>query len=72
MLDQHSPHLPAWMSQPAADRVTELERTRAWPLLVFLIGTGRLGLDPELAGAKNLTGLGGIAEQQHPEDFATA
>ena len=65
------PDLPAWMSQPTAERVTELKRTRAWPLLVFLIGTGRVGLDLELAGAKNLTGLGGVVEHQHPEDFAT-
>lgn len=66
------PDLPAWMSRPTADRVTELKRTHAWPLLVFLIGTGRLGLDLELAGAKNLTGLGGIVENHHGEDFAAA
>ena len=66
------PDPPAWMSHPTADRVVELKRTRAWPLLVFLIGTGRLRLDLELAGAKNLTGLGGIVEQHHHADFATA
>jgi len=62
----------AWMEQPTPARVTDLQRTHAWPLLVFLIGTGRLRLDLELAGAKNLTGLGGIVEHQHREDFATA
>ncbi len=66
------PDLHAWMNAPTADRVAELKRTHAWPLLVFLIGTGRLRLDLELAGAKNLTGLGGIVEHQHAEDFATA
>jgi len=37
-----------------------------------LIGTGRLRLDLELAGAKHLTGLGDIVEHQHAADFATA
>lgn len=62
----------AWMALPTADRVAELRRTRAWPLLVFLIGTGRLRLDLELAAAKDLTGLGGVVEAQHAQDFATA
>lgn len=62
----------AWMNQPTTARVAELRRTRAWPLLVFLIGTGRLRLDLELAAAKNLTGLGGIVEAQHAEDFGAA
>jgi hypothetical protein len=66
------PDLHAWMSQPTGDRVAGLKRTHAWPLVVFLVGTGRLHLDLELAGAKNLTGLGGIVEHQHAEDFATA
>ena len=66
------PDLRAWMGQPTADRVAELKRTRAWPLVVFLIGTGSLRLDLGLAGAKNLTGLGDIVATQHAEDFATA
>src|SRR5690606_27749154 len=61
-----------WMEQPTTARVTDLRRTRAWPLLVFLIGTGRLRLDLELAAAKNLTGLGAIVEAHHADDFATA
>lgn len=52
------------MDQPTTSRVTALRRTRAWPLLVFLIGTGRLRLDLGLAAAKNLTGLGEIVEAQ--------
>jgi integrase len=59
------------MTLPTADRIAELRRTRAWPMVVFLIGTGRLRLDLELAAAKNLTGLGDIVEGQHGEDFAT-
>ncbi|WP_460791516.1 hypothetical protein [Nocardioides maradonensis] len=66
------PDLTEWMAQPTVDRVAELRRTRSWPLLVFLIGSGRLRLDLELAGAKNLTGLGGIVERHHGEDFANA
>jgi len=64
------PH--AWMSQPTTTRVLELKRTHAWPLVVFLIGTGRLRLDLELAGAKNLTGLGDIVEHHHHQEFAAA
>ncbi len=64
------PDPEAWMRQPAPGRVIELQRTGAWPLVVFLIGTGRLRLDLELAGAKNLTGLGDIVEATHAEDFA--
>lgn len=70
-LGEH-PDLSAWMSRPTPDRVAELRGTRAWPLVVFLIGTGQLRLDLELAGAKKLTGLGGIVEATHAEDFATA
>ena len=61
-----------WMEQPTADRVAELRRTRAWPLLVFPIGASRLRLDLELAAAKNLTGLGAIVEARHAEDFDAA
>jgi site-specific recombinase XerD len=61
----------AWMSRPTPDRVADLKRTRAWPLVVFLIGTGQLRLDLELAGAKNLTGLGDIVEATHAGDFTT-
>jgi site-specific recombinase XerD len=66
------PDLTAWMALPTADRVAELRRTHAWPLLVYLVGTGRLRLDLELAAAKNLTGLGGIVEAHQVEDFAAA
>ena len=66
------PDLSVWMAQSTAARVTELRRTRVWPLLVFLIGTGRLQLDLELAAAKTLTGLGAIVEAHHGADFASA
>lgn len=66
------PDLPAWMGRPTEHRLVELARSRAWPLLVFAIGTGRLRLDLELAGAKNLTGLGRIVEHCQPEQFAAA
>jgi hypothetical protein len=66
------PDLHTWMSQPVTERMVELKRSRAWPLVVFLIGTGRLRLDLELAGAKNLTGLADVVEAQHAEEFADA
>lgn len=66
------PDLDAWMGRSTEHRLVDLRRTKAWPLLVFAIGTGRLRLDMELAGAKNLTGLGRIVEDHNPEGFAAA
>jgi integrase len=66
------PDLEAWMSTPAASRVTELKRTGAWPLVCFAIGSGRLRLDVDLAGIKHLTGLGRAVEDRDPAGFALA
>lgn len=59
------------MQRPIQYRLLELRRTGAWPLVVFVIGTGRIRLDLELAATKHLQGLGVIVEAQHPGDFAT-
>jgi integrase len=64
--------LHAWMGLPVAERITELRRTGAWPLLCFAIGTGRLRLDLDLAGAQQLTGLARIVEARDPRAFAAA
>jgi integrase len=66
------PDLQAWMTLPAARRVTELKRTGAWPLVCHAIGTGQLRLDLELAGAKNLAGLARAVDARDPEAFAAA
>jgi integrase len=66
------PDLQVWMRQPVEYRLVELRRTRAWPLVVFAIGTGRLRLDVELAAAKNLNGLARLVEDQHAKSFAAA
>src|SRR5258708_8862141 len=66
------PDLQAWMTLPAAHRVSELKRTGAWPLVCHAIGTGRLRLDLELAGAKNLAGLAHAVEARDPGAFAAA
>ena len=66
------PDPEAWMSTPAASRVTELKRTGAWPLVCFAIGSGRLLLDVDLAGIKHLTGLGRAVEDRDPAGFALA
>jgi hypothetical protein len=63
------PDLQAWMTLPAAHRVSELKRTGAWPLVCHAIGAGQLRLDLELAGAKNLAGA---VEARDPEAFAAA
>jgi hypothetical protein len=60
------PDLQAWMTIPAASRAAELTRTGAWPLVCFAIGTGRLWLDLDLAGIKQLTGLGRAVEDRDP------
>ena len=66
------PDLQAWMGLPAAERVSELNRTGAWPLVCYAIGTGQLRLDLELAGAKQLTGLARVVEARDPRAFAAA
>jgi hypothetical protein len=48
------------------DRVTELNRTGAWPFVCHLIGTGYLRLDLDLVGAKHLTGLARALDQPLP------
>ncbi len=70
-LDRH-PGLQAWMSLPAAERITELKHTGAWPLVCYAIGTAQLRLDLELAGAKQLTGLARVVEDRDPQAFAAA
>ncbi len=62
--------LDAWMAQPALKRAAELRSSRAWPLLCFAIGTGRLRLDVELAAIKQLTGLGAAVQARDPAGFA--
>ena len=64
--------LQAWMARPAAARVVDLKRTRAWPLVVFAITGGHVRLDVELAGVKNLTGLGAAIRSTDPDGFARA
>ena len=62
----------AAMTRPTADRVAG---TPPHPRVAAAGVPDRhraLRLDLELAGAKNLTGLGGIVETQHGEDFAAA
>ena len=67
-----APDLTVWMTLPIGERLAALERTGAWPLLVFAVGTGRLRLDLELMTGKNLTGLGRIVRDRHPRGFAAA
>ena len=66
------PDLQAWMMLPVTDRVSELKRTGAWPLICHAIGTGRLRLDIALIGAKNLAGLARAVEARDPAAFAAA
>ena len=66
------PNLETWMARPVQERLATLDRTHAWPLVVFAIGAGHLRLDVELMVAKNLTGLASIVQDRHREDFVRA
>ncbi len=60
------------MARPAAARVVDLQRSGAWPLLVFAIAGGHVRLDLELAGVKHLAGLGTAIRAADPAGFARA
>jgi hypothetical protein len=66
------PDLQLWMALPVSDRVAELHRTRAWPLICHAAAAGRLRLDLELIGAKNLAELARAVEARDPDAFAAA
>lgn len=68
-LSRH-PDLTLWMALPTPERAAELRASRAWPLLCYAIGVGRILLDVELAAVKQLTGLGAAVEARDPAGFA--
>jgi len=59
----------AWMTTPVEARLTDLRQEKAWPLVAFLIGTGRLRLDMDLMASKNLTGLAAVVRSGQPQAF---
>lgn len=59
----------AWMDTPIATRLADLRQIQAWPLVAYLIGTGRLRLDVDLLTAKNLTGLARVVRATQPQAF---
>jgi len=66
------PDPETWMNQTVDTRLADLARRRCWPMVVWLIGTGHLRLDLELAGRKQLQGLAQVVEATDPAVFATA
>lgn len=58
------PSLQEWMASPVTDRVTELARTGAWPLICHAIGAGRLRLDLEFAGPRTWPGSPGPSRHE--------
>jgi site-specific recombinase XerD len=60
------------MARPAAARVVDLKRSGAWPLVVFAITSGHVRLDLDLAGVKNLSGLGAAIRATDPAGFTQA
>lgn len=65
------PDLSEWMQQSAPQRVSQLRRTGAWPLICWAISEQRILLDLDLAGAKKLTGLAAAVEARDPAGFAS-
>ena len=57
------------MTTPVEARLTDLRQEKAWPLVAFLIGTGRLRLDMDLMASKNLTGLAAVVRSGQPQAF---
>ena len=58
------------MALPAVERAGALRSSRAWPLVCYATGTGRIQLDVELAAIKHLTALGAAVEERDPAGFA--
>ena len=48
------PDLTAWMARPVTARLADLDRDRAWLLIVWAVFTGRVAIDMDLLAAKHL------------------
>jgi integrase len=66
------PDLVQWMAGPFPDRLIDLERTEAWPLVAFAALTGRVAVDVDLLVAKDLGSFGVSAEQVFAEEMSRA
>ena len=70
-LTEH-PDLTSWMTAPLPERLVDLERTRAWPLIAFAVVAGHVQVDVDLLMAKDLGSFGVAAEAILADDLATA
>ena len=66
------PDLGVWMQRPVPQRLTDLKRTAAWPLVGWAILTGQTSADLDLLLVKDFGSLGAIAQTLHPDDVADA
>lgn len=66
------PDLTVWMTRPVDARLADLNRHRAWGLIVWAVFSGRVAIDMDLLVAKHLFGLRQTAETLWPEDLPAA
>ena len=64
------PGLDTWMSSPLPDRLADLRRSKAWPLVTWAILTGRVRADIDLLVGRHLGGMHRCAEMLRPGEFA--
>ncbi len=64
------PDLNAWMASPMPARVTDLRRVKAWPLISWMVLSGRLRADIDLLIGRHLGGMHRCAEALAPAEFA--
>lgn len=64
------PDLNAWMASPIPGRLSDLRRIKAWPLISWLILSGRLQVDIDLLVGRHLGGMHRCVEALQPTEFA--
>lgn len=64
------PDLDTWMAGPLPGRLVDLARIKAWPLISWMILTGRLEADIDLLVGRHLGGMHRCAETLQPDEFA--
>jgi site-specific recombinase XerD len=66
------PDLDAWMRRPTPQRLVDVQRTDAWPLLSWCFVEGRLRADVDLLAAKGFGHHFVAWAPAHPDDVARA
>ena len=64
------PDMAAWMATPLPGRLADLRRIKAWPLISWMVLSGRLRPDIDLLVGRHLGGMHRCAEALAPAEFA--